>query len=366
MGKRRDKERRDAHNKANKAKAPARARQKQRLQCSPEKAARQRMQKLIGVDLPKEEESEEESCIPVADTDWAAKSKHVMCLFQKTKELEMQLVELGHHSQQLTGAAKEQACAIRARKGNLVMKQMKQISMDIMEMKEELKQMEFDRDFRVDDSAAELVLHTRRDDQTIQQTIEGNFAYPVGLHSFVDTFEGGKGKTIGQSSIEKVPRGRHQRAVRKSGRFIYQMEGEMLQTQGIEDMEEEYKAIEVLQEIMTTNMAEGEYRAVPGYGDVRHVGLRYRYQEPTDSGRDKLESYELAGADDKENASRYSNCRQHIQKIGNRAVFGVEGWGRTWRHDMKEQRRLMDRLLGQAGSACFTFPSCSMPGWGWY
>ena len=100
-----------------------------------------------------------------------------------------------------------------------------------------------------------------------------------------------------------------------------------MQTVGLDakGLHDAFKALEGLKEIMVTNMAEGEYRSAAGYGDVRHVGLRYRYQEPLASDRDKLESYEIAGADDEKNASRYSTCRQHIQKIGNLAVQGVQG-----------------------------------------
>ena len=62
--------------------------------------------------------------------------------------------------------------------------------------------------------------------------------------------------------------------------------GEALQSLGLNNKEitDAKRELEKLPGCMATNMAEGGYRGVGGFGNVHHCGVRFRYSESKLSG----------------------------------------------------------------------------------
>lgn len=193
-------------------------------------------------------------------------------------------------------------------------------------------------------------------DGHIEQTFQGDFAYPEGCRTFIDNFS----QSNKEHHLKKVNKGERITAIHKEKkREIYTVEGEALQSIGHVDSElsDAKKLLEKLKECMATNLAEGSYRGISGHGYVMHVGRRYRYSEPQGSEHQKLDSWAITPD---ANPELYKTIVHQVQKLGNPSVRRVETWGRKFEKDMQEQRHLMDKVLSMDGTATFTFPCASI------
>ena len=190
-----------------------------------------------------------------------------------------------------------------------------------------------------------IYVKKKHTDEHVRLVWENQFALPRGLGSFVDAW--------GEAAWFK-PHPSKFYVVRDAdtNQILYRIKAGGLFVEGV-DCASEYKVIRHLPQAVKTNQAGKRYCA-KGNGFVGAVGIRYRYSEPKDSGRQKLDSVAAA------KVHLYVNVLQAVNRVANAIVRCAEQMGPDLQTEMQDLRTFITKVCDMPGMASFTYPIASV------
>ena len=181
----------------------------------------------------------------------------------------------------------------------------------------------------------------------------GEFAYPRGCGSFVDSFaEESSSNDVGPMEEGNMWEIRDE----ETGEWMYKIEGRATYSEGSIDAEEEDRHILNISALLATDAAQKRGNTKPGYGEVFAVGIRYRYTEPRNSDRQKLAAVALKK---KVDPQKYYSALQHVQKCTAATQRVVANWSPEDKAQVKKQKRLLQLICQEPNTAGFTHPIVS-------